>query len=175
MAIHRFESPTRFIAGTVGMPGERTFYLQATDGKKTISVALEKEQVAALADRIESLLGEVAARNDDIEIPAYVPAEADDREPLATPIDEEFRVGVIGIGWDTAVNKVVIEAQSQDEDSSDVLIVFIAAGYARAFIARSRLLVAAGRPGCPFCGLPLDPTGHICPRSNGYRADGTRR
>lgn len=168
MSVHRFENPSRFIAGTVGLPGERTFYLQAVDGANVTSVALEKQQVAALADRIESLLEEVAAREDHLEIPAYVPAESDDRGPLVTPVDEEFRVGTIGIGWDTIVNRVVIEAQSQDEDDS-TFIVFITPGHARAFIARSRLLVAAGRPPCPFCALPLDVSGHICPRSNGYR------
>lgn len=168
MTVFRFEQPTRFIAGTIGMPGERTFYLQASDGKLITSVALEKQQVAALAERLEALLADVASRYSDIEIPAYVPAEADDRGPLETPVDEEFRVGTIGIGWDSAINRVVIEAQSDDEDES-TFIVFISPGHARAFIARSRLLVAAGRPPCPFCTLPLDPSGHICPRSNGYR------
>lgn len=169
MTIFRFEQPKRFIAGTIGMPGERTFYLQASDGKLTTSVALEKQQVAALAERVEALLAEVASKFSEVEIPAYVPAEADDRGPLETPVEEEFRVGAIGIGWDTAVNRVVIEAQSQDEDDDSAFIVFISPGHARAFIARSRLLVAAGRPPCPLCTLPLDPTGHICPRSNGYR------
>lgn len=124
--------------------------------------------MAALAQRLEDLLADVASQHTDIEIPAYVPAQDDDRGPLETPVEEEFRVGTIGIGWDTIVNRVVIEAQSQEENG-DAFIVFISAGHARAFIARSRLLVAAGRPPCPFCTLPLDPSGHICPRSNGYR------
>ena len=168
MTVHRFEDPRRFIAGTVGVPGERVFFLQASEGNRTVSVALEKQQVAALADRVELLLEEVARRNDDLEIPAYVPAEDDDRGPLEAPVEEEFRVGTIGIGWDGVVQRVVIESQSQEENG-DTLIVFLKAGHARAFVARSRLLVAAGRPPCPFCALPLDPLGHICPRSNGYR------
>jgi uncharacterized repeat protein (TIGR03847 family) len=45
----------------------------------------------------------------------------------------------------------------------------MAPAQARAFARRCARVVSAGRPACPFCGQPLDPTGHICPRANGYR------
>ncbi len=40
---------------------------------------------------------------------------------------------------------------------------------ARAFCKRAQAVVAAGRPPCQFCGGPMDPAGHLCPRANGFR------
>ena len=176
---HLFDRPSRFVAGTVGQPGDRTFYLQATGAGRTVSVALEKVQVALLADRLEELLGEVQRR-----LGAEVAAEAagDDNEPLETPLDEEFRVGAMGLAWDGDAGLVVVEAQAAGdepadestiledvEEGPDVLRVRITTAEARAFIERARRVVSAGRPPCPLCGLPLDAAGHICPRQNGYR------
>ena len=177
--VHLFDRPSRFVAGTVGQPGDRTFYLQATGAGRTVSVALEKVQVALLADRLEELLGEVQRR-----LGAEVAAEAagDDNEPLETPLDEEFRVGAMGLAWDGDAGLVVVEAQAAGdepadestiledvEEGPDVLRVRITTAEARAFIERARRVVSAGRPPCPLCGLPLDAAGHICPRQNGYR------
>ena len=177
--VHLFDRPTRFVAGTVGEPGERTFYLQASDGVRTVSVALEKTQVAVLADRMSDLLDEVAARAGTIVPPD---GEPDDLEPLTPPVDEEFRVAALGLAWDGAANAVVVEAVaatdepidedailSDSEEGPDALRVTITPMAARAFIARARRVIAAGRPACPLCSLPLDPTGHVCPRQNGYR------
>lgn len=183
--VHDFTRPDRFIAGTVGMPGERTFYLQARDGARTLSVALEKQQVTLLADRIDVLLDHVAVARPDLEIRPRDDNAAVDTAPLDLPLTEEFRVGALGLGWDTDVDCVVIEAHAQGaddtdvpdvgeepapgQDAPDVLRVRIAPDAARAFAVRARRIVAAGRPPCPLCALPLDPTGHICPRANGYR------
>lgn len=177
--VHRFDDPQRFIAGTVGMPGERTFYLQATDGARVTSVACEKEQVVVLAERVDQLLDEVS-RTSDIVIGDSTGADLD---PLGMPIVEEFRVGAMALGWDSTRKRVVIEAHAVvdvdgvdvpdiDEDTPtgpDTLRVRLTPDVARAFAARARVVVAAGRPPCPFCDLPLDPVGHICPRANGYR------
>ena len=177
--VHLFDRPSRFVAGTVGQPGDRTFYLQATDAGRTVSVALEKVQVALLADRLEELLGEVQRRL-GAEVPAAAPD--DDNEPLETPLDEEFRVGAMGLAWDGDAELVVVEAQAAGdepadestiledvEEGPDVLRVRITAAEARAFVERARRVVSAGRPPCPLCGLPLDAAGHVCPRQNGYR------
>ena len=177
--VHLFDRPARFIAGTVGQPGDRTFYLQATGSGRTVSVALEKVQVSLLADRLEELLGEVQRRLGVAE-PVEVPG--DDNEPLDTPVDEEFRVGAMGLAWDGDAELVVVEAQAAGdepadestiledvEEGPDVLRVRISAADARAFVDRARRVVSAGRPPCPLCGLPLDADGHICPRQNGYR------
>jgi uncharacterized repeat protein (TIGR03847 family) len=173
--VYAFEPPERFVAGTVGQPGERTFYLQATGGGRTVTVALEKVQVAALAERLGELLEE-AGRRLGADIPD-LPPEAIDIEPLETPVDEEFRVGTLGLAWDADDSTVIVEATATPPDGEDeipeedldVLRVRLTAGDTRAFVARALRLVAAGRPPCPLCGQPLDPAGHICPRHNGYR------
>src|SRR3954468_8104423 len=108
-----FESPDRFVAGTVGQPGERTFYLQATEGARVVSVALEKVQVAALAEKLDELLDEVRRRQGaDSPIPAVVPPDLEDVAPLTAPVEEEFRVGTLALAWDDDDDVVIIEAQS---------------------------------------------------------------
>jgi uncharacterized repeat protein (TIGR03847 family) len=171
-----FAEPERFVVGTVGMPGERTFFLQARAGSQIISVVLEKQQVAALADRLEQILSVVEG------LSAAFPQEVDDR-PLELPIFEEFRVGTLALGWDDDAQKLVIEAYAvsddtdeevpdigdDDENGVDTLRVRLTVDQGRAFILRARTMVNSGRPACPFCGQPLDPSGHICPRANGFR------
>jgi uncharacterized repeat protein (TIGR03847 family) len=224
-AVYEYRYPERFVAGTVGMPGQRTFYLQARDGTRITSVVLEKQQVAVLAERLDDLLDTIVRRSaGTAPIPAVAPTDAVDMEPLDVPVDEQFRVGTMGLGWDDDSQHVVIEAYaasevdaedieidatSDDDDddgdetvdpvallaevvaelaeedlaaaqldddididvdeSADVLRVLLSGAAARAFAQRAQSVVAAGRPACPFCTLPLDPEGHICPRQNGYR------
>jgi uncharacterized repeat protein (TIGR03847 family) len=180
--LYDFVDPDRFVAGTVGEPGERTFYLQATSGARMVSVALEKIQVAALAERLDELLDEVRRRlGADSEVPATAPDELEDVAPLGAPIEEEFRVGALALAWDEETSSVLIEAQSQVEDeesekpesaefTGDMLRVRLQPPAARAFVKRALRVVAAGRPPCPLCGNPLDPEGHVCPRQNGHRA-----
>jgi uncharacterized repeat protein (TIGR03847 family) len=176
-----FDPPDRFVAGTVGQPGQRTFFLQATDGERVTSVALEKTQVQVLAERLDDLLDEVRRRGGDA--PADAPAELEDVAPLDQPILEEFRAGTLAIAWDGEGGMVVVEAHAmtdadaeaepevEDDDEEaegDVLRVRISAAAARAFVKRALRVVAAGRPPCPLCGRPLDPEGHICARLNGH-------
>jgi uncharacterized repeat protein (TIGR03847 family) len=173
--VYAFEPPERFVAGTVGQPGERSFFLQASGGGRTVTVALEKVQVAVLAERLGELLEE-AARRLGADVPD-LPGEAIDTEPLEVPVDEEFRVGTLGLAWDAADSTVIVEATATapdgeeeiPEEDLDVLRVRLTPRDTRAFVARALRLVAAGRPPCPLCGQPLDPAGHICPRHNGYK------
>jgi uncharacterized repeat protein (TIGR03847 family) len=175
-----FDRPDRFVAGTVGQPGDRSFYLQARGGGRVVSVALEKVQVSLLADRLEELLDEVRRQLGE-DLPDAVDSSGD-TEPLESPVDEEFRVGAMGLAWDGDERLVVIEAQAAGEepadeetiladveDGPDALRVRITAEEARSFVQRARRVLAAGRPPCPLCGQPLDVSGHICPRQNGYR------
>ncbi|MGC7096425.1 DUF3090 domain-containing protein [Amycolatopsis lurida] len=181
--IHVFRQPDRFVAGTVGEPGDRTFYLQASEDVRTISVTIEKQQVAVLAERLGSLLDEVATRF-GAEIPVETPDELVDAEPLTVPVEEEFRVGTMGLGWDAESSAVVIELLAvtegevdetvvldDTEEGPDAVRVFLSPVAARAFAERADRVVNAGRKPCPLCGEPLDPEGHICPRQNGYRRD----
>ncbi len=178
-----FDPPERFVAGTVGQPGDRTFYLQASGGGRTVSVALEKVQVAVLAERLEELLEEVRRRGVG-DVPPAAPRSLEDTAPLDAPVEEEFRVGTMGLAWDGDDDRVVAEALAQQdpdapeaevepladaEEGPDALRVRMTAEAARAFIHRAERVVAAGRPPCPLCSLPLDPEGHICPRQNGHR------
>lgn len=181
-----YDAPDRFIAGTVGEPGQRTFFLQATAGGRVTSVALEKQQVAVLAERIEVLLDEVVGRAaGDSSVPPVAPAGLVDQAPLTAPIEEEFRVGTMALAWDDDDEALIVEAQavteeedldeettlidSDAEEGPPLLRVRLTGAQARAFAARAQAVVAAGRPPCPFCGGPLDPGGHVCPRANGYR------
>lgn len=175
--VHLHDPVQRFVVGTVGMPGDRTFFLQARSGNRVNSVTLEKAQVASLADRLEELIADVGQRL-QIEVPEPGPP---DLEPLDVPLVEEFRVGAIAFGWDPANDQMMFELHAQTEDEIDpteldddddgppVLRVRTTVDQAVDFVARARLVVAAGRPPCPFCQQPLDPEGHICPRANGYR------
>jgi len=186
-----FDPPDRFVAGTVGQPGSRTFFLQARSGVRLTSVALEKAQVSVLAERVDELLDEVLRRTGAAAaVPAIAPVSAEDNGPLDTPIEEEFRVGTMSLAWDGESQRVVIECFAEgsgDEAGSDtdtdtdteddedeaptgpVLRVSLSGAAARAFAKRAIAVVAAGRPPCPFCAGPLDAEGHICPRANGHR------
>ncbi|UMG92494.1 DUF3090 domain-containing protein [Nocardioides sp. TF02-7] len=189
--VHAFDPPERFVAGTVGEPGARTFFLQAREGTRVVTVALEKQQVAALAERIDELLDEVMneARTSTV-IPAVAPLGLTDEDPLDLPIQEEFRAGTMTLSWDPAGERVVIEVfpvgeelvglsegdpedlapdQEDEEEPTEVLVVRIDAAHARAFVQRAAKVVGAGRPDCPFCGQPIDPDGHLCVRANGFR------
>ena len=181
--VFSFDPPDRFVVGTVGQPGSRTFFLQASGEGRVISVALEKAQVTVLAERLEELLDEVRRRGADV--PADAPPEMEDVAPLDQPILEEFRVGTMALAWDGNVGLVVVEAHAvvpegeeqpppevddDDAEGPDLLRVRFTAAAARAFTQRALRVVAAGRPPCPLCGLPLDPEGHLCPRQNGHRS-----
>ena len=149
-----------------------------------ISVALEKVQVQVLAERLDQMLDEVRRQLGAASgVPETPPPELEDVAPLDMPVEEEFRVGTMAIAWEGKTAKVVVEAQAavadgdeaaipltdQSVDGPDVLRVRIPPTAARAFVARAQRVIAAGRPPCPLCGLPLDPDGHVCPRQNGHR------
>jgi uncharacterized repeat protein (TIGR03847 family) len=176
--IHEFDPPERFVAGTVGEPGARTFFLQARSGPQMVSVALEKQQVAVLAERIDELLDEVmTSTGNDTVIPAVAPVGLEDSEPLEQPIDEQFRAGTMTLSWDPGIARVVIEVfpltdggdEEEEPEPAEVFLVRLEAGRARAFVKRAELVLEAGRPDCPFCGNPIDPDGHLCVRANGFR------
>jgi uncharacterized repeat protein (TIGR03847 family) len=182
-----FDPPDRFVAGTVGQPGNRTFFLQARDGGQVVSVSLEKVQVAALAERLGRLLFELDQRG-IVKLDTDRPD--DDVAPLDEPLAEAFRAGTLTLGWDGGRERILVEARARgeedeeedepeaealgtlladddDPDGLDVLRVHLTAQAARGFVERALRVVRSGRPPCPLCGNPLDPQGHICPRRNG--------
>ena len=182
--IYNHDDVTRCIIGTVGLPGERQFFLQVVSDTGTTCVAIEKTQAMALSERLRIMMRELRrnqlASLDELNIPLLR-----DDSALEFPITEDFKVGVIGISWDQELQRILIEAQSvgdesitelldEDEailieDAPDLLSFKLRIHQARSFCDRSDSVVAAGRQPCPFCGLPVDPSGHLCPRANGYR------
>jgi len=166
---HRFTNPQRCVAGTIGEPGERAFFIQARSDNRVVSVALEKAQVQAVANRLEVMIAEVRKSNPLIAIQSLPVDDA----PLDTPVDEEFQVGAISLAWDEDQQLITLELYELEEDEEDaegdVLEINFSLGVASSFVNRSKALVNAGRVPCPFCGIPIDPRGHLCPRANGYR------
>lgn len=221
--VHSYVPPERFVVGTVGQPGSRTFFLQARSGSRITSVSLEKQQVVALAERMDQLLDELLAQGTSrTPVPAVTPLALDDSEPLEQPLVEEFRAGTMTLSWDESDESVVVEVfpieledeageggeesdESEEgefeafregmgaleeealppgladdlaealadalneEEHDEMLLVRMPAAQARAFAQRAKRVVDAGRPSCPFCGNPIDPSGHLCVRANGFR------
>ena len=182
--VHGFDWPDRLVIGTVGQPGERTFYLQARAGKQLLSVSMEKQQSAALAERIEEILDELMAEDGNpFSVPALTPEGLVDNEPLDQPVEDQFRAGALGLGWDPTTAQLVIEAfpiievdaeeleviDLEEIEPEEVLVIRIPVGTARAFAKRTREVVGAGRPLCPLCSLPMDDDDHICELPEGFR------
>ncbi len=186
MTLQDFDPAERFVVGTVGPVGQRAFYLQAVDSMRLVTVAVEKEQMSILADRVNDVLDQLAPA--EAAEPGAPGGLVEDTDPLQTPFDEDWHVQTLSLAWDESRSVVVIECHDHDpdevsDDSSDdptasetpgvlgrnSLRVSLTPVTARAFARRTKALVAAGRPPCPFCGGPLDQTGHICPRANGYK------
>lgn len=174
--IYRHQPATRFIVSAIGEPGERQFFIQVKSSEGLNSVTLEKTQVIALTERFEELIREL--RRGKLATAADLSAAAAvDNLPMELPIDQDFQVGVISITWEKDLVLVNIQAISQDEDlilddldsGPDLIIATLRIDQVKGFCERAKSIVNAGRPACPFCGLPIDPRGHLCPRANGYR------
>ena len=162
MTEYELDDPQRFTVGTIGEVGARTFLLQCWQGTTLLTLKLEKNQVAVLASylaRIVRELGRPGSLPEDLDLQFD-----DDDEP-------DWVVGTIGVSYDEASDRLVVVAQelaAEDEDG-DVARISVTREQAAAFAIRATALVEAGRPPCPLCGLPLDPSGHDCPRTNGHR------
>ena len=172
--VHEFAWPDRVVVGTVGRPGSRTFYLQVRAGPRIVSVALEKQQSALLATRIDEILDQLMVTDGNpFSIPAATAVELIDNDPL-DPVEEDFRTGVLALGWDPSTVQIVVEAyriidgdgaavdDAEATEPEEMLVVRMPVGTARAFAGRIRQVVGAGRPLCPLCGEPMDDDGHVC-------------
>jgi hypothetical protein len=158
--VHSFDPPERFVAGTVGAPGERTFFLQARAGVRVVSVALEKQQVIALSERMDQLLDELMTADTRDVVPAVAPLDPD---------DERVVVEVFPYTEAAVVSPDQLDEDVEEPEPEELLVVRLPAAAARSFVQRAEKVVEAGRPSCPFCGTPMDPEGHLCVRANGYK------
>ena len=164
-------------AGAVGTPGERAFYIQARTESAQLTVLVEKEQVALLATEAVAFLDRIA--DEYPEDPVLAPAT---NATLKEPTVPLFRARLIGLGFDPERELVLIELRersSEDEDEEEeeappteeegegyVARIYATRPQVRAMAASGAEAVAAGRPACPLCDMPMDPAGHRCPRWN---------
>ena len=150
-------SPDRFSVGTSGPVGQRLFLLHFAQGDIRATVKVEKAQVAVLATRLGRIVRELGR-------PEHLPDDLD----FDVDVEPEWVVGTMSISYDEEADRLVIVLEDADEEGT-VARVAITKEQAAAFAIRATTLVEAGRPPCPLCGLPLDPSGHDCPRTNGHR------
>jgi uncharacterized repeat protein (TIGR03847 family) len=174
--IYRHEPAARFIVSAIGQPGEREFFIQVKSTSGINTLAIDKNQVIALTQRLEELVRELRrakmASSDELSAEPVL-----DDQPLELPIEQDFQIGVISITWETNRVIVNIQAASQDdelilddlESGPDLVVASLNIAQVKGFCERAKVVVSAGRPACPFCALPVDPNGHLCPRANGYR------
>lgn len=173
---YEFDEVDRFVTGTVGEPGERQFFLQVRSGNKLVSAVLEKSQVFTMAQRMEILIKQVL--KEDLSLRSKT-LDRDD-QPLEQPIDSDFVIGAISIAWDGEKERIMIElyaidvasneeeSETDDEEQAEITF-WLSISQAQSFVLRTVAVVNAGRLPCPFCAIPIDPHGHLCPRANGYR------
>ncbi|MHB1534536.1 MAG: DUF3090 family protein [Acidimicrobiales bacterium] len=156
--------------GAVGEPGQRTFYLQARQGDRVVTLKLEKQQVAALATLLGEILADLPAAGD--------PSAGEERLGLVEPVLAEWAVGAMQLAYDDVADRVILLAEeivdpeiadAGDTASTAIGRVGLTRRHAAAIAAVGLDLVSAGRPPCPLCGRPIDPEGHACPRTNGHR------
>jgi len=172
-------TPQIFTADYIGEPGERTFYVQTRAEERTRSYLIEKQQVSALADRLRDLLMMI----DEQDTIRSAPPARDPALGLDQPVEPEWRIGTMGLAYDEAEDSVVVVMQpveeGEDLEESDESTVFeeesertvrfrLRRDQARAFILHALAVVQEGRPTCQLCGLPMNPSGHVCPASNGH-------
>jgi uncharacterized repeat protein (TIGR03847 family) len=150
-------APDRFTVGTNGPPGERVFLLHFSEGVLAATVKVEKLQVAELASRFAQIVRELGR-------PGHLPEDLD----FDVDVEPDWVVGTIALSYDDATDRLVVVMEESGEEGT-VARVSITREQAAAFAIRATGLVEAGRPPCPLCGLPLDPKGHDCPRTNGHR------
>ncbi|MEO6157403.1 MAG: DUF3090 family protein [Ilumatobacteraceae bacterium] len=166
---YEFDDVDSFTVGAIGAPGSRTFFLQATHGPTRVAVKCEKQQASAIAEYLTKVLED---------LPAVASTELPPTAALTEPVEAVFVLGPVGLGYDRASDRVLVqleevvdvgdsgEAEPDALDDRGHLRVFLTRSQAQSFCDHAASLVAAGRPACIYCGLPIDPDGHPCPRMN---------
>jgi uncharacterized repeat protein (TIGR03847 family) len=163
-------NPVMYItADAIGPPGQRAFYLQASQGDTLVTLALEKEQVHALAISVDQMLEELEKQRPQSAGEIELISQYD--LVLRDPIDPAFRVGQLGLGYDEETDMLIIVAQEMTDDNEEMSVARFWATRAqmKALSERSLQVVEAGRPICPLCSQPIDQEGHFCPRRNGHK------
>lgn len=170
MASHIELNPTSHVTvNTIGPPGQRTFYLQGSRGADTVSLIIEKQQAAVLANSLDTLLTEMVRRNP--------PESREPKEQILTdlrlrePVQSLFRVGRMEMGYSESEDRVVLvayELVDEEVDDPNAVSFWMTRAQVEALIPHIEKVVQAGRPICGNCGQPMDPEGHFCPKRNGH-------
>lgn len=163
---YEFDEVAAFTVGTIGPPGQRTFLLQARAGDDRVTVKCEKQQTAAIVQYLRRVLAD---------LPPAEERPMDAAFELREPIDAAFVLGPIGLGYDRANDRLLVqleEVSEVDEEGEPIdderghIRLYLSRGQAAAFCDHADQVVEAGRPPCQWCALPIDPDGHACPRMN---------
>ena len=164
MAVEDLGPAERFVAGAIGEPGSRRFYLEVTASGVTHVMLAEKQQIAALASQGLEVLDQRGISSDDAAVQALIDAGLQVIDPGVD--GERFRVGEMSIGMaESELLTIAIDSVEGDDG-----VRFVIAPEQFQAMARVALdIVAAGRPTCRWCQLPMDPEGHECPAQNGHR------
>jgi len=146
-----------------GQPGQRTFRLRLIGGDgQSASIWLEKEQMQALSLALKQMLSQ-------LEYNAEPPTADVGEFPVVA--DNDFRVGRMGMGFNASDRTVVVyafEMGVDDDEDEPTLRVRLTQEQCASLSVQLDEVIAGGRPVCPLCGLPVEPTGHACVRSNGH-------
>ncbi|MCP4425209.1 MAG: DUF3090 family protein [Chloroflexi bacterium] len=170
MARHIELNPVSYLTiGAVGSPGNRIFYLQGSQGKQTISLIMEKEQARMLADSFHTLLAELDEKHPLESREAQMESMWKDMR-LREPIEELFRIGNMGLGYNEGTDQIVLVAYElvEEDEEPNVVSFWTSRKHIQALIKHTIEVVSAGRPVCGNCGQPIDPEGHFCPHRNGH-------
>ena len=173
---YEFEDVDAFTTGAIGRPGSRVFYLQARHGKQRVAVKCEKQQVSAIAQYLRRVLNDLPPPDD---------RPMSNALELVEPVEEVFVLGPIGLGYDRTTDRLVVQLEEfrlpddddevtsgddamfgDDADTDGHIRLYVRRGPAASLGAGADLVGAAGRPDCQWCGHPVDPDGHPCPRMN---------
>lgn len=166
---YQLDEVDAFATAALGAPGQRVFYLQVRHGETHITVKCEKQQAAAIAEYLRKVMN-------DLPSPSVKPLPT--TFDLQEPVDPAFVLGAVGLGYDRDTDRLLIQLEEvvtlgengePDPDSVENrghVRLLLQRGQALAFCENTESVVAAGRPACMFCGRPLDPDGHPCPKMN---------
>jgi uncharacterized repeat protein (TIGR03847 family) len=160
----------RITTDAVGKPGERTFFIQATQQDQVITLLIEKYQIQTLAIGVEQFLSELATQYPQLE--AATADYNEDKMRIHPPVDPLFRVGDLGISYDSENDYLILvvrEVPTEEEGTARTMNILCTRSQMLALCRWGLELSGRGRSICPQCGEPMDPGGHFCPKKNGHK------
>ena len=163
---------THITADAIGKPGSRVFYFQATQAEQVVTLLIEKVQIQSLAVGVEQFLADLSQKLPDLSDASSDYSEDDMR--ITPPVDPLFRIGELGLGYETDQDMVILVAreistEGMNPDEMGVVRIWCTRSQLRALCHWGVKVVNQGRPICPQCGEPMDPAGHFCPKKNGHK------